>query len=99
MLKIDYKNEDEEMLIFSFQVEDENVQGITNFIVDDEVLYLDKLHLQGSEPGKVGIYKLREMAKDLGRHFQAKKVVIQGGKRTTGKYKGQIPSPITINIE
>jgi hypothetical protein len=38
------------------------------------------------------------MAKDLGKQFNAKEVIIQGGKRTTGKYKGTLPSPITIKV-
>jgi hypothetical protein len=35
----------------------------------------------------------------LGKQFNAKEVHIQGGKRTTGKYKGQIPSPVKIKVE
>lgn len=90
---------DGEVLLFSFQVGEENVQGITDFKVEIETLYLINLHLQGSESGKIGRKILWEMAKDLGRQFQAKEVVIQGGKRTTGKYKGQIPNPITIIVD
>lgn len=39
------------------------------------------------------------MAKDLDKQYNVKEVIIQGGKRTTGKYKGQVPSPIIIKIE
>ncbi len=97
MLQIDLI--DGEVLLFSFQMGEENVQGITDFKVETETLYLINLHLQGSESGKIGRGTLWEMAKDLGRQFQAKTVVIQGGKRTTGKYKGQVPSPITIIVD
>ena len=47
----------------------------------------------------VGREALWNMAKDLGRQFNVKEVIIQGGKRTTGKYKGQIPSPIQIKVD
>jgi hypothetical protein len=97
MVKIDLI--DGEVLLFSFQVGEENVQGITDFNVESETLHLINLHLQGSESGKIGRSTLWEMAKDLGRQFQTKKVVIQGGKRTTGKYKGQVPTPITIIVD
>ncbi len=35
---------------------------------------------------------------DLGRQFNVKERIIQGGKRTTDKYKGQVSSPITIKV-
>lgn len=61
-------------------------------------LHLNGLHLQGSSAGQVGRSNMWNMAKDLGKQFNAKEVIIQGGKRTTGKYKGTVPSPITIKV-
>jgi hypothetical protein len=61
-------------------------------------LHFNGLHLQGSFEGQVGRTNMWSMAKDLGKQFNAKEVIIQGGKRTTGKYKGTVPSPITIKV-
>ncbi|TAE11876.1 MAG: hypothetical protein EAZ95_13070 [Bacteroidetes bacterium] len=97
MVQIDLVDGD--VMLFSFQIETENVQGITNFSIEGKTLRLTNLHLQGSESGKIGRKILWEMAKDLGKQYQVEQVVIYGGRRTTGKYKGQVPSPITIKIE
>lgn len=89
---------EDDILMFSSKVGKETVEGITNFTVKEGKLYLNKLHLQGSSAGKVGRESLWEMARDLGRQYNVKEVIIQGGRRTTGKYKGQMPSPITIKV-
>lgn len=90
---------EDNVMIFSSKIGDKVIEGITNFRVADDVLYLDQLHLQGSAGGQVGREALWKMAKDLGKQHNVKQVVIQGGKRTTGKYKGTVPSPITIKVE
>ena len=46
---------------------DEVVERISNFVVKGNKLHLDKLHLQGSSGGKIGVSNLFEMARDLGR--------------------------------
>ena len=88
----------DDVIVFSSKFGDEVVEGMANFKMVGDKLHLNGLHLQGSSAGKVGRVNMWEMAKDLGKQFNAKQVIIQGGKRTTGKYKGKIPSPITINV-
>lgn len=90
---------EDDVMIFSAKIGDEVVEGITDVIVKDDALILHQLHLQGSKAGDVGRHALWDIAKDLGRQFNVKKVLIQGGKRTTGKFKGTIPSPITIFVD
>ena len=90
---------EDDVMTFSAKIGDETVEGISNFAVKDGKLYLNELHLQGASAGNVGRQGLWDMAKDLGRQYNVKEVVIQGGKRTTGKYKGQVPSPITIKVD
>jgi len=85
-------------MIFSSKVGGETVEGITNFNLKDGKLYLNQLHLQGSSGGEVGRESLWKMAKSLGRQYNVEEVIIQGGRRTTGKYKGQVPSPIKIKV-
>ncbi|WP_430967046.1 hypothetical protein [Spongiimicrobium sp. 2-473A-2-J] len=74
------------------------MEAISNFKVVGDKLYLNKLHLEGSSAGKIGRANLWEMAKGLGKQFNVNEVIIQGGMRTTGKYKGTIPSPVTIKV-
>ena len=92
-------NVEDDVMEFSAKIGDETVEGITNFLVKDGKMYLDQLHLQGSSAGNVGRESLWKIAKDLGRQYNVGEVLIQGGKRTTGKYKGQVPSPITIKVD
>lgn len=89
---------EDDIMMFSSKVGKETVEGISNFTVKEGKLYLNQMHLQGSSAGKVGRESLWEMARDLGRQYNVKEVIIQGGRRTTGKYKGQMPSPITIKV-
>lgn len=89
---------EDDVMMFSSKIGNETVEGITNFTVKEGKLYLNQLHLQGSSAGKVGRESLWDIARDLGRQYNVKEVIIQGGRRTTGKYKGQIPSPITIKV-
>jgi len=87
-----------DVMMFSSKIGKETVEGITNFAIKDGKLYLNQLHLQGSSAGNVGREALWNIAKDLGKQYNVKEVIIQGGKRTTGKYKGTVPSPITIKV-
>ncbi len=88
----------DDVIVFSSKFGDEVVEGISNFKVVGNKLHLNRLHLQGSSASKIGRANLWNMAKDLGKQFKVKEVIIQGGKRTTGKYKGTVPSPITIKV-
>jgi RHS repeat-associated protein len=97
LVKIDAIEDD--VMIFSAKIGEEVVEGVTNFAVKDGKLLLNQLHLQGSKAGAVGREALWSMVKDLGKQYKVDEVVIQGGKRTTGKYKGQVPSPITVKVD
>lgn len=88
-----------DVMMFSSRIGNETIEGITNFSVHNNKLYLNQLHLQGSSAGKIGRESLWNIAKDLGRQYNVSEVIIQGGRRTTGKYKWQIPSPITIKLD
>ena len=90
---------EEGIIMFSATYGNQIVEGISHYRVQDRRLYLDKLHLEGSTAGAIGRKVLWEMAKDLGRQLNATEVVIQGARRTTGKYKGQVPSLIKINVD
>ncbi|WP_245569826.1 RHS repeat domain-containing protein [Flavobacterium soli] len=89
---------EDDILIFSANIGTETVEGIANFSINEGILYLDKAHIQGSEAGKVGRKALWDMGEDLGRQFNVREVHVQGGVRTTGKYKGKLPSPWIIKV-
>ena len=74
------------------------IEGIADVRLVAQVLYLDQLHLQGTLVNQVGRAALWRCAQALGRQFQAHTVVVQGGRRTTGRLKGQLPSPITVSV-
>lgn len=90
---------EDDVMMFSAKVGDETIEGITNFTIREGRLYLTQLHLQGSSAGNIGRPALWKIGKELGRQFNVKEVIIQGGKRTTGKYKGKVPSPVVIKVD
>ena len=90
---------EEDVMMFSATYGDQIVEGISHYRIDNDKLYLDKLHLEGSTAGAIGRKVLWEMAKNLGRQLNVTEVMIQGGRRTTGKYIGKVPSPIKIVVD
>jgi len=44
-------------------------------------------------------YELQARTNGGGKQFQVKEIVIQEGKRSIGKYKGKVPSPVIIKID
>mgnify|MGYP001686017007 CR=1 FL=1 len=44
-------------------------------------------------------HKLQTCASEGGKQFPVKEIAIQGEKRSTGKYKGKVPSPVIIKID
>ena len=86
---------------FVSKIGTESVEGIANASLKNGKLYLDGLHLGGSENAvrNIGVKNLFEMARDLGRQYGVTEVVIQGGQRTTGKYAGKVPTEITIKVK
>ncbi len=89
---------EEGVLIFTFRLTSYVIEGIADVRIGNQVLHLDQLHLQGAAMNQIGRAALWQCARELGQLFQVTTVVIQGGRRTTGKMKGQVPRPITIHL-
>ncbi|MEG1592638.1 hypothetical protein [Chryseobacterium sp.] len=87
------------VMIVTSKIGNENIGIVTNFAVEGKTLHLNQLHIEGSSGGKVGRENLYKIARDLGRQFKVEEVIIQGGKRTTGKYIGKVPSPKIIKVK
>jgi len=77
---------------------DELIEVMAAFRKDFGTLYLERAHIEGSSAGRVGIRQLFEFARDLGRANGVLRVVIKGGRRTTGKNVGSVPRPLKIKI-
>ena len=97
--KVSIDTIDKNVMIFSVKKGNYNVEAITHFEIKDNKLFLNQLHLEGAAAGKVGREALWEMAKDLGKQHNVKEVIIQGGRRTTGKYKGKMPSQVIVKVD
>ena len=62
---------------------------------EGDALILRGAHVEGSGTWS----ELRAAAQQWGRANGVKRVVIEGGKRTTGANPGHIPRPIIIEVE
>ena len=56
-------------------------------------------HIGGAAPGEVGRHELYEIARQYGREQGVKQVIIEGGKRSSGRMIGKVPRPIVIDLE
>ena len=75
------------------------IEVITNVWLEAQTAYLDELHVDGPGAGSMGIQDQLALARELGRQLQVRRLVIQGGVRTTGAKPGRVPRPVTILIE
>ena len=58
------------------------------------VLHLDGVHVGGLAPGALGRAGLNAIGRTLLEVADVDEIIIQGGTRTTGMRKGQVPSAI-----
>lgn len=84
--------------MFSFVVAGNRVECLTNFVQEGLTVRLLRLHLEGTAQNQVGRASLWQIGRQIGRYFGATTVIVEGGQRTTGRYKGQVPTTITIRI-
>ena len=72
---------------------------ITRVEVDDDVLTLRDLHVDGAGPGTSSAYELRQVIRAFGQSFGTSTVVVHGFARTTGANPGHIPRPILVRVQ
>lgn len=89
---------EDDVLAFSFLIAGNRIECLTNFIRKEDELWLIKLHLQGRAINQVGRSALWQVAHQLGRYFGVKTLHVSGGRRPTGRYKGNLPTPFSITI-
>ena len=90
---------DDDVLQFSFVVGSQRIECLTNFMRSENELHLFRLHLGGNARNQVGRAALWEVARELGRYFGVKSFHIAGGRRSTGRFRGQAPTPFVIVVQ
>jgi filamentous hemagglutinin len=74
------------------------IEVITTIAREGNALILRGAHIEGPGIGSVGMRVLRELARELARQYGVDKIVVFGGRRTTGANPGHIPRPIVIEV-
>jgi filamentous hemagglutinin len=75
------------------------ISVITELRLEGDSLVLSGTHVHGPGAGYSSPAELREAARALARQFGASRVIIHGGRRTTGASPGHVPRPIVIELE
>lgn len=78
--------------------ENGEIRVITAMSKEGDALVLRGLHIDGPGAGAVGRLGLRALATELAKQQGASRVIVHGGRRTTGANPGHIPRPITFLI-
>jgi len=92
---------DENVVIYAAQVGEQKVEVIAHILKEEGKLLMQKTHIQGAGPNSLGNnYRtvLREIFTQIGKLENVQQVIVEPGKRTSGKMIGQVPKPQTINI-
>jgi hypothetical protein len=74
------------------------IEAIADLRIEGDAAYPDQLHLDGPGAGAVGVRDLLRLARELGQHLGLKRLVVQGGVRTTGANPGHLPRPINLPV-
>jgi hypothetical protein len=80
------------VIIASFRGGAGEARAITELVRQGDTLILRGTHIEGAATLKEAL----RAAAQFGRSQGAKRVIIEGGRRTTGANPGHIPRPITI---
>jgi hypothetical protein len=80
------------VIIGSFQGAAGEARVITELVTNGDTLILRGTHIEGSATLREGL----DAAAQFGRDQGARRVIIEGGRRTTGANPGHVPRPITV---
>jgi hypothetical protein len=67
---------------------------IGSISIAGRVMRIDRAHVEGLETGALGRAGLNAIGRKLLEVADVDEIIIQGGTRTTGRSKGQVPRPI-----
>jgi hypothetical protein len=74
------------------------LEVITELVLVGDALLARGLHVSGQGPGTASAPLLRRAARELGQQWNARRVIIEGGVRTTGARPGHPPRRLVIPI-
>jgi hypothetical protein len=75
------------------------IEVITNSRWDGNSLVLYRLHIDGMGAGTAGLKELKNLVRQFGKEQGARRVIIEGARRTTGANPGHIPRPIVVEMD
>ncbi|MCA9074988.1 MAG: hypothetical protein KDA93_08150 [Planctomycetaceae bacterium] len=98
---IDIKILEQDGTTFDIQcvIGDVTIEVISDVWLEGSELILSGVHIDGPGPGTLSPKLLREAAREFGRQWEADRVIIRGGRRTTGAHPGHIPREIVIIVK
>ncbi|MBX3740210.1 MAG: hypothetical protein KF712_04420 [Akkermansiaceae bacterium] len=91
--RITIHERDENVVVSSFEGDAGEARIVAEMIQDGDTLILRGVHIEGKGTLKEAL----EAARNFGREQGAKRVIIEGGRRTTGAKPGHIPKPLSID--
>jgi hypothetical protein len=75
-----------------------DIEVIAEMLRIGEELVLDRMSIDGSGPGTIGLSKLRELGREFAISQGAHVLRIRGTTRTTGASPGKVPREIVIRV-
>lgn len=75
-----------------------SVEIIANVIRKGDTIRLDGLHVELLSGGPLNRQQIELLGAELCRYFEVENLVVQGGRRTTGRSAGTIPRVINIKV-
>lgn len=80
------------LIVGAFEVAGGEARFVGELVRSGDDLFLRGSHIEGNAT----LREVYQAARQFGREQGVKRVIIEGGKRTTGKVPGHIPRPLTI---
>lgn len=97
--KISIVEKDDKLYVFDVEVNTSIQISVMAFVeIEKDILYLDKIDIGGTGALSLNGIFVRRILYSFARYFNVNEVHAQGGRRTTGRNKGKIPSVIKIKL-
>ncbi|MGF9663170.1 RHS repeat-associated core domain-containing protein [Arthrobacter crystallopoietes] len=81
-----------------YQGQNGPIQVVATIAKEGNTLRLMQTHIQGAGRGTSSILEMQRVIQVIGRSEGARKVIVEGARRTSGASPGHIPRPITVIV-
>jgi hypothetical protein len=99
LIEIKVREQEDDLYLFDVIVNNSTTITVVAYIkIEAETLYMSKVDIGGAGALVLGGLFVRKIVKHFGIYFMTKFVVLEGGKRTTGRQKGKIPTTIKVKV-